>query len=144
MRKIDVILPLSGPIYTNNKFLVSPMLEECVDFLESRCKQNDFSYEIIIVSDGSTDGTLKVANKWCSKLGVDKLRVLELETNRGKGGAVRLVSQIHFFFSFFIVFFKGMQSARGSVLLFADADGATKFSDFTKLEKCLCDIIGGW
>jgi dolichyl-phosphate beta-glucosyltransferase len=70
-------------------FLVSPMLEECVEFLEARTKQGDFTYEIIVVSDGSTDGTVKVANEWCSKLGVDKLRVLELETNRGKGGAVR-------------------------------------------------------
>lgn len=30
-----------------------------------------------------------------------------------------------------------MQSSRGRFLLFADADGATKFSDFTKLESSL-------
>ena len=70
------------------------MLEECVEFLESRSQQNGFTYEVIVVSDGSTDGTVKVANEWCRKLGVDKLRVLELETNRGKGGAVRLVSRL--------------------------------------------------
>lgn len=34
-----------------------------------------------------------------------------------------------------------MLSARGSVLLFADADGATKFSDITKLENCLSKLI---
>ncbi|EFA02177.1 dolichyl-phosphate beta-glucosyltransferase [Tribolium castaneum] len=120
-KKLSVIVPAY-----NEENRLPPMLEECVDFLESRCKQSNFTYEIIIVSDGSTDGTLKVANEWCKKLGVDKLRVLALETNRGKGGAVRL----------------GMQSARGAVLLFADADGATKFSDLTKLEKCLCDKTG--
>jgi dolichyl-phosphate beta-glucosyltransferase len=36
-----------------------------------------------------------------------------------------------------------MQSARGAVLLFADADGATKFSDLTKLEKSLSEKIEG-
>lgn len=35
-----------------------------------------------------------------------------------------------------------MQSARGSVLLFADADGATKFSDIEKLEDSLQQILG--
>jgi dolichyl-phosphate beta-glucosyltransferase len=31
--------------------------------------------------------------------------------------------------------YQGVLSARGQWILFADADGATKFSDFTKLEK---------
>lgn len=35
-----------------------------------------------------------------------------------------------------------MQSARGSVLLFADADGATKFSDLDKLDESLKNILG--
>jgi hypothetical protein len=30
---------------------------------------------------------------------------------------------------------QGVLSARGQWILFADADGATKFSDFTKVEK---------
>ena len=47
--------------------------------------------------------------------------MLTLEKNRGKGGAVRL----------------GMLSARGRHLLFADADGASKFADVVKLEECL-------
>lgn len=35
-----------------------------------------------------------------------------------------------------------MLSARGSALLFADADGATKFSDLEKLDKSLTDVLG--
>jgi hypothetical protein len=38
---------------------------------------------------------------------------------------------------------QGMQSARGAVILFADADGATKFSDLIKLESGLKDIVKG-
>lgn len=68
------------------------MLDECIEFLENRTKDSSFKYEIIVVSDGSTDGTVNVASKYCERLGVDKFRILELETNRGKGGAVRLVS----------------------------------------------------
>lgn len=71
------------------------MLTECIDYLENSSR----TYEIIIVSDGSTDETVKVANKLSEKLGTNKLRVLELETNRGKGGAVRLVSYICFYCS---------------------------------------------
>lgn len=34
-----------------------------------------------------------------------------------------------------------MQSTRGRLLLFADADGATKFSDYDKVEKSLFDLL---
>lgn len=64
------------------------MLDDCISYLDSR---NDLRYEIIIVSDGSTDKTVEVAADYCKKLGTDKFRVLNLERNRGKGGAVRLV-----------------------------------------------------
>lgn len=71
------------------------MLEECLHFLEQKSKTNsDFSYEVIIVSDGSTDGTVNVALDYAKKFSVDKVRLLDLIKNRGKGGAVRLVCQI--------------------------------------------------
>lgn len=68
------------------------MLDECIQFLEKQqISKNTFKYEIIIVSDGSIDETVKLALKYSSQYGCDKIRVLELETNRGKGGAVTLV-----------------------------------------------------
>lgn len=73
-------------------FSVPVMLDECIQYLEERTKNNtNFSYEIIIVSDGSTDKTVDVGHKYVEKLGCEKIRVLALEKNRGKGGAVRLV-----------------------------------------------------
>lgn len=103
------------------------MLDECLDFLESkRSSEKNFSYEVIVVSDGSRDKTVDVAQKYASKYGTDKVRVLALVQNRGKGGAVRL----------------GMLSARGRFLLFADADGATKFADYAKLEQSMAEISG--
>ncbi|CAF4605546.1 unnamed protein product, partial [Rotaria magnacalcarata] len=51
--------------------------------------------------------------------GTDIVRVLTLDANRGKGGAVRM----------------GVFSARGQWISFADADGVTQFSDLAKVEK---------
>lgn len=50
-----------------------------------------FQYEVIIVSDGSKDRTVEVAQTYSKKYTANKLRVLALTENRGKGGAVRLV-----------------------------------------------------
>lgn len=66
------------------------MLDECLQYLENRAKSG-FTYEVIIVSDGSTDKTIDVAQHYASKYCT--LRILNLVKNRGKGGAVRLVSE---------------------------------------------------
>ncbi len=55
--------------------------------------------EIIVVSDGSTDNTVKVAKSF-------KVTVIDLEKNRGKGGAMK----------------KGLENNSADVLLFLDAD----------------------
>lgn len=71
------------------------MLHEAIKYLEGKCAaQKEFSYEIIVVSDASTDDTVAVANSIGKKLCGNKLRVLDLEENRGKGGAVRSVRKM--------------------------------------------------
>lgn len=65
------------------------MLDEAIKHLEAQSKA--FSYEILLVSDGSRDKTVLVAQGYGKTIGPNKLRVLDLEANRGKGGAVRLV-----------------------------------------------------
>lgn len=52
------------------------------------------------------------------------IRVISLEQNRGKGGAVT----------------HGMRHARGEYIVFADADGASRFSDLGKLVEG-CDWV---
>eukprot|EP01137_Pigoraptor_chileana_P023065 Opistho-2@88772 len=119
-----VDLSLVVPAY-NEQERLPVMLDETIEYLERRSTRvKNFSWEIIIVNDGSRDGTSAVAGKYVSRLGASKVRLLEAERNRGKGGAVKL----------------GMLSARGRLLLMVDADGATKISDLEKLLAAMAKL----
>lgn len=64
-------------------------------------------YEVIVVDDGSRDGTAALVSTQAS--GWAELRLISLPENRGKGAAVRT----------------GCVNARGEFVLIYDADGAT-------------------
>ena len=77
--------------------LVPVMMDETMPYLEERSKKDPhFTYEVIIVNDGSKDGTSGVAMSYVQRYGAEKVRLLEFVKNRGKGGAVRMVSQLQF------------------------------------------------
>ncbi|XP_068228386.1 dolichyl-phosphate beta-glucosyltransferase isoform X2 [Palaemon carinicauda] len=120
-KSLSVIIPAY-----NEEQRLPIMLDECMKYLEDQkdASEGRFTYEVIIVDDGSKDGTTKVGLSYCKKFGCDKVRVLTLAKNRGKGGAVRM----------------GMLRSRGEILLFADADGATTFSEYGKVEKSLKNL----
>ncbi|CAO3630301.1 unnamed protein product [Cunninghamella blakesleeana] len=117
----SVILSVIIPAFDESKRL-SVMLTETIDYLEDCKKENKtFTYELIIVDDGSRDNTIKIALDFAKQNKHIDIRILALEKNRGKGGAVT----------------QGMLCARGEYCLMVDADGATKFSDLVKLEEQL-------
>lgn len=108
------------------------MLDEAVGVLDAN--HRSAGWEILLVSDGSTDKTIDVALEfarrkglsegetgtiWAKGAGKGTIRVVVLEENRGKGGAV-----VH-----------GMRHARGRYIVFADADGASRFGDLEKLVR---------
>ncbi len=76
-------------------------------------------YEIVVVDDGSSDDTVAVMET----LGKDRanIRVLRHDVNSGKGAAVKT----------------GMLAARGELLLFGDADGATPIGEEKRLREAI-------
>jgi dolichyl-phosphate beta-glucosyltransferase len=69
------------------------MMAETMAYLEHRQDQDPtFKYEVIVVNDGSPDNTAQVALKFVKEYGTKKVRLLNFARNRGKGGAVRMVS----------------------------------------------------
>ncbi len=92
------------------------MLKQAVEHLSSPSSRGR-TVEIIVVDDGSSDGTSDMALKLAEEHKEFDIRVVSLEKNLGKGGAVR----------------HGMLHARGGRLLMVDADGASQFEDVDKL-----------
>ena len=88
--------------------------------------------ELIVVDDGSTDGTAEIAERYLEAHGRGLIwQVLRLPSNRGKGYAVR----------------QGLLAARAPVALFSDADLSTPITDLPKLVEPItrgeCDIAFG-
>lgn len=111
-----IILSVVVPAY-NETSRIRAMLDDTIGYLN---KAMPGEWEILIVDDGSRDGTatycLELAHE-VYKLNPKEMRVIKFTENRGKGGAVR----------------QGLLHIRGKYGLFADADGASKFSDVSKL-----------
>lgn len=105
--KLSVIMPVYNEAET---------LEEIAD----RVRQVDVVDEIIIVDDGSKDGTLEILGTLKE---LSKIRVLIHEKNQGKGAAV----------------VTGMQAARGDVMIVQDADLEYDPNDYPKLLKPIED-----
>src|SRR5712692_10409382 len=75
--------------------------------------------EVLVVDDGSKDGTAAVAESFRNK--ISTLRVVSNGVNRGKGYSVR----------------HGMQEARGRITLFTDADLSAPIEEAGKLIDAL-------
>ncbi len=73
--------------------------------------------EIIVVDDGSTDGTVHIAQEWARTVPESELRLFSNARNRGKGFSVR----------------RGMLEARGHIALFTDADLSAPVEESEKL-----------
>ncbi|KAI0567724.1 dolichyl-phosphate beta-glucosyltransferase [Gracilaria domingensis] len=121
----SIDLSVVVPAYNESVRLPS-MLDEALTYLSSRVareKQPPFTYELLIVDDGSTDDTAAVVMRYVKRHGVQNVRLLRLQHNCGKGAAVK----------------NGALSSRGRFILMADADAATVFSDVEKLERAIAD-----
>ena len=75
-------------------------LEEEIDRIRKTMDESDYSYEIMVVDDGSTDGSGQRLKD------IEGIRLLRFGTNRGSGSARKY----------------GTQSANGSIIVWTDVD----------------------
>ncbi|HWN09328.1 MAG TPA: dolichyl-phosphate beta-glucosyltransferase [Pyrinomonadaceae bacterium] len=91
----------------------------------------DGDTELIVVDDGSTDGTADAAREALASADSVRSSVISYQSNLGKGRAVRL----------------GLLASRGEVALFTDADLSTPITETPKLVEPIargeCDVAFG-
>lgn len=106
----QIFLSVVIPCYDEMANLQKGVLEKVKNFLNKK----KFSYEVIIVDDGSTDGSISFIQEFSKENPYFKL----IEgIHSGKAGAVT----------------KGVMSAQGELILFTDMDQATPIEELDKL-----------
>jgi dolichyl-phosphate beta-glucosyltransferase len=104
------------PAYDEERRLGPTLLE-----MERWLKASGLSFEVIVVDDGSRDGTAALAEEFAGRH--DGFRLERLGRNLGKGAAVR----------------RGLAVSRGTEVLFSDADLSTPMEDLPILRQELAD-----
>lgn len=123
-------MPLVSPGPTiPARSLVVPMFDERARIGESirvlaASGVVDGDVELVLVDDGSSDGTPEVAEAALAVAELAHARVVRMPENRGKGAAVRA----------------GMLAARGSSRVFVDADLCVSAED---IERCFAELESG-
>jgi dolichyl-phosphate beta-glucosyltransferase len=116
-RSPDIPIPTSGPYLSviipayNEAQRLEGSLEHVVAYLDKQ----PFSSEVLVVDDGSTDGTAAIARNYAGEHAI--VRILRYPLNHGKGHAVRV----------------GMNEANGQLMLLCDADLSTPIEELEKL-----------
>ncbi|MEA3488879.1 MAG: dolichyl-phosphate beta-glucosyltransferase [Candidatus Omnitrophota bacterium] len=113
-----VFLSVVIPAYNEEENIASTLSE-----ISEHLKGKDFSYEVVLADDGSTDDTLGKARSFEDRLAA--FRTIESSPNRGKGYVLR----------------KAMLKADGDYVLFMDADNSTSIRE---LDKFLPYFGGGY
>ena len=116
---LSIIIPAYNEEYRISKTLLD--IEKCMTL-------EDYTYEILVVSDGSKDNTAEVVRSLSDR--VRNLRVIENKENHGKGWVTR----------------QGILEGCGEWRLFMDADNSTTMREFKKMIphiKSKFDVIIG-
>ena len=115
MPRLSVVIPCY-----NEEARLPSTLEQVERYLDAR----GGTYELILVDDGSVDGTRKVMEAAAARN--PRMRIQALARNRGKGRALA----------------EGVAVARGSEILVTDADLSTPIEELAALEAELAKGAG--
>jgi dolichyl-phosphate beta-glucosyltransferase len=110
----EPVLSVVVPCYNEEQ-----RLPRTIEQIERYLDAAGTAYELILVDDGSTDGTRKVMDAAAQHHG--SVRIEALPQNRGKGRALA----------------EGVAAARGTEVLITDADLSTPIEELEKLQAAL-------
>ncbi len=108
--KEKIHLSVVIPAYNEGENIKRGVLHSVNEYL----KKQDYSWEVIIVDDGSTDNTVKKVEEFIKTR--KEFRLLE-ESHRGKGGTV----------------ITGILASKGEYVIFSDMDQATPIDQVKKV-----------
>lgn len=111
------IASLVIPAY-NERNRIEACLRAVADWVRSR--PGGWEWEVVLVDDGSTDGTKGIARRLADELGLP-LQIRRHERNMGKGSALR----------------EGVLASTGDPVLISDVDLSTPLTEWVKLAERL-------
>ena len=105
-------------------------LPELIQWIEKVMNENQFTYEVILIDDGSTDGSWKIVMQACATN--QNIKAIKFRRNFGKSAALNV----------------GFRKAKGDVIITMDADMQDSPDEIPALYKMLTDgdldIVSGW
>ena len=105
-------------------------LPELSAWIERVMTENNFSYEVIMIDDGSNDGSWNVIEQLRS--GNASIKGIKFQRNYGKSAALN----------------EGFKAAQGDVVITMDADMQDSPDEIPELRKMIVeggyDLVSGW
>lgn len=121
MNKPDIYLSVIVPAYNE-----AERLPQTLARLHQYLRSQTYTYEILVVLDGPTDGTRDAVQSLMPE--ISNLKIVDRPVNRGKGYTVK----------------EGMIRASGQIRLFSDADNSTDIVHFEQMKPLFdsgCDLV---
>ena len=123
MKDLDISIVV--PLYNEEE-----SLNELVEWIDNVCNHNNYSYEVIMIDDGSKDKSWSIVEELSKKhTGV---RGIKFRRNYGKSAALNV----------------GFQATKGNVVITMDADLQDSPDEIPELYKMIIDegfdIVSGW
>ncbi len=105
-------------------------LPELLEWIQQVCLTNEYSYEVILIDDGSTDNSWQVVEEQAQKIAA--VKGIRFQRNYGKSAALN----------------EGFKAAQGRVVITMDADLQDSPDEIPELYRMITvegyDLVSGW